>query len=221
MELHVLEFKMEGINIKSSDIPKLRGYIANKFPEYLELHNHIDKSKYNYGYPLIQYKSINKIPYIIAISNAALIIYEIMPEIQSIKIKDKILKIYEKGVKVDRKLFGHSNNMIEYEFKNPWLPLNQKNYIEYKEYCDKDRTELLRNIMIGNILSMSKSFNYWFDKKLEIKLNIKPIRVNFKNNEMTAFKGNFIVNFNIPDYFGIGKSVSRGFGTIKKKSEWD
>jgi hypothetical protein len=25
-----------------------------------------------------------------------------------------------------------------------------------------------------------------------------------------------MVNFLIPDYFGIGKSVSRGFGTVKK-----
>ena len=33
---------------------------------------------------------------------------------------------------------------------------------------------------------------------------------------MLGFFGTFSVNFEIPDYWGIGKSVSRGFGTVKK-----
>ena len=31
-----------------------------------------------------------------------------------------------------------------------------------------------------------------------------------------GFLGTFQVNFDFPDYIGLGKSVSRGFGTIKK-----
>jgi len=31
-----------------------------------------------------------------------------------------------------------------------------------------------------------------------------------------CFIGTFSVNFEIPDYWGIGKSVSRGFGPVKK-----
>jgi hypothetical protein len=33
---------------------------------------------------------------------------------------------------------------------------------------------------------------------------------------MLGFLGTFSVNFEIPDYWGIGKSVSRGFGTVMK-----
>jgi hypothetical protein len=36
---------------------------------------------------------------------------------------------------------------------------------------------------------------------------------------MIGFLGNFSVNFEIPDYWGIGKSVSRGFGTVKRVDE--
>jgi hypothetical protein len=32
---------------------------------------------------------------------------------------------------------------------------------------------------------------------------------------MLGFLGTFSMNFEIPDYWGIGKSVSRGFGTVK------
>ena len=33
---------------------------------------------------------------------------------------------------------------------------------------------------------------------------------------MLGFLGSFSVNFEIPVYWGIGKSVSRGFGTVLK-----
>ena len=37
-----------------------------------------------------------------------------------------------------------------------------------------------------------------------------------KGTPMLGFLGTFSVNFEIPDYWAIGKSVSRGFGTIKR-----
>jgi len=37
-----------------------------------------------------------------------------------------------------------------------------------------------------------------------------------KGTPMLGFLGTFSVNFEIPDYWGIGKSVSRGFGTVMK-----
>ena len=35
---------------------------------------------------------------------------------------------------------------------------------------------------------------------------------------MLGFIGTFSVNFEIPDYWGVGKSVSRGFGTVKRQT---
>ena len=40
-----------------------------------------------------------------------------------------------------------------------------------------------------------------------------------KGVRMVGFKGTFAVNFELPDYIGLGKSVSRGFGTIKRVGE--
>jgi len=34
---------------------------------------------------------------------------------------------------------------------------------------------------------------------------------------LLGFLGTFSVNFEIPNYWGIGKSVSRGFGRVVKK----
>jgi hypothetical protein len=37
-----------------------------------------------------------------------------------------------------------------------------------------------------------------------------------KGTPFIGFLGLFMVNFTIPDYLGLGKSVSRGFGTVKR-----
>jgi len=51
-------------------------------------------------------------------------------------------------------------------------------------------------------------------RKIDHKL--KEIKVNLKGKSMTAFTGIFKTNFYLPDYLGIGKSVSRGFESIRR-----
>ena len=40
--------------------------------------------------------------------------------------------------------------------------------------------------------------------------------VTLKGQKMLGFTGTFKTNFIIPDHLGLGKSVSRGFGVVKK-----
>lgn len=62
MSIRILTVKLEGNKLDSRDIPKIRGYLAERFPQHIELHNHIGKDKFNYAYPVIQYKSIDGVP---------------------------------------------------------------------------------------------------------------------------------------------------------------
>jgi hypothetical protein len=109
--------------------------------------------------------------------------------------------------------------MFTYEFIAPWIGLNQSNYQKYvgvKTHMGK--TEILKRALIGNILSMSKYLDYWLaqDQKVSADLQVRERVVNLKAKPMIGFTGIFKTNFIIPDYLGIGKSVSRGFGTVKK-----
>ena len=64
----------------------------------------------------------------------------------------------------------------------------------------------------------------WQKKTAQLKLrNLSKNLINLKEKEVIikgikhiGFVGEFKVNFDIPDYLGLGKSVSKGFGTIKK-----
>lgn len=64
---------------------------------------------------------------------------------------------------------------------------------------------------------MSKSLGYKVPESIKADIHdLKEVPTKLKGTPMLGFLGNFSVNFDIPNYWGIGKSVSRGFGTVKK-----
>ena len=76
---------------------------------------------------------------------------------------------------------------------------------------------MLEKILVGNIISMSKGLRYTVQDPIQANIiKIKEVRTSLKGTPMLGFLGTFSVNFYIPDYWGIGKSVSRGFGTVKR-----
>ena len=83
---------------------------------------------------------------------------------------------------------------------------------------DKDKIYgLFEKILIGNILSMSKSLGYVVDDKIRLKARLNEngtARVK-DGVELMAFLGDFETNFMIPEFWGIGKFSSRGYGTVR------
>ena len=46
------------------------------------------------------------------------------------------------------------------------------------------------------------------------KVQVQEKSTLFKENRMIAFSGSFVVNALLPAEIGLGKAVSRGFGTL-------
>ncbi|MCK4734889.1 MAG: CRISPR-associated endonuclease Cas6, partial [Methanophagales archaeon] len=112
--------------------------------------------------------------------------------------------------------FGHCREDHHYKFLAHWLALNPGNYEKYKEIRDwKEKKEFLNGILVGNILSMCKSLDYVVTRKLYVHSRLDDEQVEFKGVPVIGFTGEFRVNFRIPDFFGLGKSVSQGFGVVK------
>lgn len=208
------------VNLRASHIHKFRGFVGNLFKDYNLIHNHdLHTGKPIYRYPLIQFKLINKTPCIVAITEPAVAVFlDIFMKLDKVTIDNVSIPIFEKDLKVDDVEFGFSNESFMYEFLTPWIGLNQKNYQRYETSIFSKKNEILKKILIGNILSMAKYLDYWLEKnqKINIELQVRENRVNLKGNPMIGFSGLFKTNFNIPDHLGIGKSVSRGFGTVRR-----
>ena len=193
--------------------------MGNAFKEHDLIHNHDKKGNPIYRYPLIQFKLIEKTPAIIAVTDRAVKIFaELFMKLDRVVIEDIVIPVFEKDLKVEEVEFGYSDEIFMYEFASPWIGLNQKNFKKYNEAGNDKKNEILKKIMTGNILSMAKYLDCWLsqDQKIKIGHKSKEIKINLKGKRMTAFTGIFKTNFCLPDYLGIGKSVSRGFGAVRR-----
>jgi len=110
-----------------------------------------------------------------------------------------------------------NGELHEYQFKTLWMALNQQNFNKYRELTDGEKPGFLDKQLRNNILSFYKGIGYWTKGQIMVKASLTPKQTLFKNKKMTAFTGGFISNAILPDYAGLGKSVSRGFGTIVKQ----
>jgi len=200
---------------------KLRGYFANKFEEYILIHHHLNDNKLIYKAPLIQYKMLNGKPFVLGINEGADILQKTHTDINHIKIGHNEYQIKEKTIVVKTDNLGVTDISNTYSFLTHWLALNEKNYDKYQRMGSwGKKKELLESILIGNIISMSKSLGYTVLEPIRANIiKTKEIPTSLKGTPMLGFLGTFSVNFEIPDYWGIGKSVSRGFGTIKRVNE--
>ncbi|MDD3051463.1 MAG: CRISPR-associated endonuclease Cas6 [Candidatus Cloacimonetes bacterium] len=197
---------------------KLRGFFATRFNEYVLLHQH-NCDKVIYMYPLVQYKILNGIPLVFGINEGVEVLQEIYTKYDKIKLDESTYEILEKKVSFNEQDFGLSDKFHTYSFETPWFALNQENFTDrYKKMDLSEQKELLRKTLVGNILSMSKSLGYTVPGQIKCETNLRPGTGRMKGVEIATFKGEFMVNFLIPDYFGLGKSVSRGFGTVKRCS---
>jgi len=196
---------------------KLRGFFGNLFKEKSPiLHNHFDDGKLRYNYPFVQYKIVDGIPMLVGLKEGAELLNDLFTSMKELNLGDKKFHIYSKNIK--NKIYEPciAENLIEYKFSLPWMALNQKNFNKYNSLLPgEERTDFLNKILIGNILSFYKGIGYTVSDKIYAKVDLTEKISAFKNRKMTVLTGGFITNANLPDFIGLGKAVSRGFGTIK------
>jgi hypothetical protein len=108
--------------------------------------------------------------------------------------------------------------MCRYRFSSECLPLNQENYDRWQRITQSDKDQLIQRILIGNLLSFAKGIGMSVTTKLEAKCKMVPVgfRVLKPGVRMLGFTGDFSVNFKLPPLWGLGKSTSRGFGTVQE-----
>ncbi|MFH2049183.1 MAG: CRISPR-associated endonuclease Cas6, partial [bacterium] len=192
--------------------------IAAQFPKYELIHNHLNDGKFRYKYPLIQFKTLNRIPTIIGISDGIDILKEVFLDVEHIDIAGRRQKVWEKTILIREDTLGQTDDFIQYRFTNSWMALKEENYATYNTLDPADQQQFLRHLLRENLKTLSKGAGYWIPdiEKVKVEGFFKRLERNFKNNRMICFTGEFMVNFHIPDNLGIGKQVARGFGTVER-----
>lgn len=218
MDIQILKLFIEiDGRLPTSAAEKIRGYLGKLFWDNSYAHQHDSAGSLIYRYPRVQYKVLDGGCLLISFDEGKRITAKVFNNITSVNIGG-LKEIISKGIEDYSSPYGISDDHVSYSFLTPWLALNKKNYEKYQKLgALAKRKELFEKILIGNIISMSKSLGYTVPEPIKANThNIKEVSTKLKGTHMLGFLGTFSVNFEIPDYWGIGKSVSRGFGTIKK-----
>lgn len=205
------------IKLRTRDAHKLRGYFGNLFQERSELlHNHMGNGDFRYAYPQVQYKVIEQTPILVGIKEGAELLGELFLKIKQLDIGGQKYPVRQKNIEGKSKEIGISETSHSYRFQTLWMALNQKNHEQYEQSDELGRQHQLERILIGNMLAFFKGMDHFVEEQIQVKGTFKEKSTRFKNNRMLAFEGVFTTNLQLPDYIGLGKAVSRGFGTIYK-----
>lgn len=208
------------IRLATRDAHKLRGYFGDLFKERSPLlHNHFEDGSLRYKYPLVQYKVVNEVPMLVGLNEGAGLLTELFLKISEIRINGNVYPLMQKNLDHCQASAGLDTGLHTYRFVNLWMALNQENHGVYRKMeKQEEKQTLLNTVLRNNILSFFKGVNIWLDSPVMVKGTFTEYETQFKGKHMAAFAGEFVCNAILPELIGIGKSVSRGFGTVIKKS---
>lgn len=215
--IHQVIIRFPEIQLATRDSHKLRGYFGNLFKEHSPLlHNHLEGGEQLYKYPMVQYKVLQDVPTLVGLNEGAELLITLFLKMQELQIGGRTYPVHQKNIESKMVNTGLSTNLHAYRFVTLWMALNQKNHDFYVNEIAEKRKLHLSNILKGNILSFFKAMNYHAPAQVMANLKIRGEKqTHFKNNTMLAFEAEFVTNCLLPDFTGLGKSVSRGFGSIQ------
>ncbi len=208
-------------SINHSDGKAIRGYFGKLYKNRPEFHHHLG-NRFLYSHPLIQYKVVENQALLAGMQEGAYLLKAIT-NIDHLELYNRRYTVTEQSLKTDIISFGLCSDTILYEFIKPWLGLNQKNYSLYgkMKYQKQKSDRFLSKIIVGNLLSVCKSLRYVADLPIHVRTKLYEVGgIEIKKNvNVLGFKGVFETNFCLPDYWGIGKSSSRGYGVVLKRKK--
>jgi len=221
VKIRYLIVKWNDVIIEPRDIPKLRGFFLTQFPENHLFHNHLPGQKFSYKMPQIQYRIIDKHPALLAINEAIDLAKQVFLEVGKLELNGKTIISNEREMILREEDFGQSKEYYNYYFASPWMALNQENYGAYNKLDTFNKNQKLKTILKNNLKTLSKAFQYWIPDTENLNVDgwFHPAEVNFHNQTMLCFTGEFTTNFLIPEFLGLGKQSARGFGVVRKKEE--
>jgi hypothetical protein len=152
---------------------------------------------------------------IIGIGKYADIVNQNIPSIEHITTETQ--KIPVNNIQLTNSVFDLQYSLSKYRFISPWIALNKQNYEKYRTLSGSERKKILEKVLVGNILSMYKGLGIFIQDKIEVSI-LKQISkpVTAHENRFIGFHPIFASNTKLPEFFGVGKSVSKGFGTIQE-----
>jgi hypothetical protein len=205
------------------ELPLFRGAVIEATGRQSSLfHNHGPDDTFLYRYPKIQYKITERKATIICLDDGTDDIHYLLQN-RSLDLRigerQELFEIEDIHIQYPQLQTWQAN--FQYALKN-WQGLNQENYQKYQALeGEVERLQFLEKMLLGNLLAIARDFD--LDSEIPIQLQITRMKeekwLGYKGRKVLCFTLNFKTNLSLPDYVGLGKGVSVGFGSVKRFGE--
>ena len=206
------------IDLAAFEVPYFRGAVLSALGDHPDVafHNH-QGDGYRYAYPLIQYKRIHKRAAIVCLNEATVLIGSLLSKAGSpVAIGDRTAELSVEGVSPQHIRIQTWHTSFRYRLRR-WIPCNQKNYAAYQALDGEvERIRFLERMLTAHLMSFLKGVGIWVENTVECTIQSlsEPYKVRNKGVPLMAFDLQFKTNLSLPNYVGIGKNASIGYGII-------
>jgi len=179
-------------------------------------HSYDTDGKPVFEYPRIQFKVVDANAVLLGIAEGAELLQRLWPEMDETELGGEQYNIRETDFETRQDEITACSKPVEYRFVTPWLALNERNFRSYTGSRNRAfRKDELSRILVGNCLGLAKSLGITFNERIDAECRqLTSIKTSVNGRGMIAFVGKFRVNLKLPEFLGLGKAVSRGFGAI-------
>lgn len=201
-------------------ISAFRGAIIEKVGrEHTLFHNHQGEYQFHHRYPLIQYKKRGLQPILFCLEEGVDEMYKLFEKKSwDLHILDTKFNLSVNEMRLGSTQLKVNGQLYTYQLSN-WQALNERNYKEYHAAVSlTERISILEKVLLGNILSFAKGLDWRIEEQLFVAIQhiTPPQPRRFKGTTVMTFNVQFASNILLPDWIGIGKGASIGFGVVKK-----
>lgn len=194
----------------------LRSFLNEKVAEYSVLHKD-DSSAFIHRYPALLCRQINNGIIVIGISQGADCLYGLTRDRKMLGSGDSICRITTCDPAIRPEPFGSTSRIRTYEFLTPWLALNQQYAKKFYTLNGKaERDAFMQKLLATHLQTLAKSLDCNPSEPIICTPCVRFKRERIDRENVIVFKGKFQTNLHIPDYLGIGRLVSQGYGTIRE-----
>jgi hypothetical protein len=171
-------------------------------------------------YPPVQVKLVKKTFIVLGLGQGAGFLHDLSQDQPTLGSGADTCRISTRDRVIRQEPFGTSASSRVYEFQTPWLALNQQHAKKFYELKGKPaRDAFMQRLLSTQLNSLAKSLDCPITVPISCTAKVRFLRERAGDENRIVFLGKFQTNLCIPDYFGIGRSVSLGYGTIKRITE--
>lgn len=220
MYLRLFSLTLEPVNPLQFSLPAFRSALARqlvKFPAPALPAGEGDHTIHRY--PALLCKQVKSELLVTGICQGAGFLWQITDGTSELEAGDLPCTITSRDPEIRNEVFGIDGGMHEYEFLTPWLALNQQYAKKFYDLSGKPaRDAFMQDLLTRHLTTLAKSLDYPLPGPVTCTAHVRFKRERIDRENVIVFLGKFSTNLRIPDYLGIGQSVSQGYGTIRKIS---